>query len=318
MKKPMDRRDFMKYSAIAGAVAVASQQMLAQAGPAGAPPAGAAAGQADTPINVTKLYDNLYLLQGSGGNMALQTGPDGSLLIDSSFAPAVPRILEAIAKLDPQARAGGLLVNTHWHPDHTGGNAGLHEAGFTILAHKNTYERLSKPQTMRMFNSITPASPAAAWPAIGMDERLTLWRNGDTLQLEHYAPAHTDSDLSICFEKAGVFHTGDTFFNGTYPVIDEGSGGSIGGIIRASEKTLAAVSASTKIIPGHGPLAGKADLEKFRDMLVAVRDKVAALKASGLSEQEVLAKKPSAEFDPVYGGGFMKADVFLGVVYRTV
>jgi glyoxylase-like metal-dependent hydrolase (beta-lactamase superfamily II) len=315
----MNRRNFLGLSAAAGAAAMAPRWIQAQSAPAAKPAAGPNDAAATTPVKATKLYDNLYLLQGVGGNMALLTGPDGNLLIDASYAPAVPRIREAIAALAPQsAGAPGILVNTHWHQDHTGGNEGMHAAGFTIVAHRQTRARLSTPQILRAFHRTVPASPPGALPQIVMDDTLAIWRNGDALDLAHFPPAHTDSDIYINFQKADVLHVGDIWFNGMYPFIDEGTGGSIDGMIRAGEEALAVADTGTKIIPGHGPLGSKADLQKFHDMLTEVRDKVAALKDAGLSEEDAVAKKPTAELDAAWGKGFMNPDVFTGIVYRTL
>ena len=319
MLKGMNRRSFLELGAAAGAVVLAPRLLEAQAAAVPARAAQAHANAANTPVKATKLYDNIYLLQGQGGNMALQTGPEGSVLIDSSFAPAVPRILDAIAAAGNNIpSAPGILINTHWHSDHVGGNEGLHAAGFTIFAHRNTRERLSTAQTMKIFHSTTPATPAGAWPTVTFDRALDIWRNGDSLNLVHFDPAHTDTDIYIHFHKANVLHMGDTWFNGLYPFIDEGSGGSIGGMIHAAEKALAVADSNTKVIPGHGPLGTKADLQAFHDMLLAIRDKVAALKASGASEREAIAKKPTAAFDAVVGKGMLNGDVFTGVVYRTL
>ena len=234
--------------------------------------------------------------------------------------PALPRRFRGFSR--PSARlskdAPFALINTHWHGDHTGGNEGMHAAGFTIFAHQNTRERLSTPQTMKLFHSTTPAAPAGAWPTVTFEDALNVWRNGDALDLVHFAPAHTDTDIYIHFHKANVLHVGDIWFNGMYPFIDEGTGGSIGGMIRAAEKALAVADNDTKIIPGHGPLGTKADFQKYHDMLSAIRDKVAALKAAGASEAGGLAKKPTAEFDAAWAKGFMNADAFTGIVYRTL
>ncbi|MDE3186417.1 MAG: MBL fold metallo-hydrolase [Acidobacteriota bacterium] len=303
-------------SLAAGAAALAPRWMMAQAAQAADPVAQMRAAGASTPIKTTKLYDNLYLLQGAGGNMAAQTGPDGKLLIDSSFATAVPKIREALAALssDPAST----LINTHWHIDHTDGNEGMHTAGFTIYAHEKTRERLATPQTMKMMGFSLPAAPAGALPVLTFDQSMRLWHNGDSLALEHFSPAHTDTDIYIHFHKADVLHVGDIWFNGMYPFIDEGTGGTIGGMIKAGEKALAIAGPETKIIPGHGPLGTKAQLQQFHDMLSAVHEKVAALKASGASEQEVIAKKPSAAFDAAWGKGMMNGDAFTGIVYRTI
>ena len=248
--------------------------------------------------------------------MALQTGPEGNILIDSSFTTAVPKIREAIATISHDAP--GTLINTHWHYDHTDGNEGVHAAGYTILAHGKTRERLSTPQTIPFFHIVMPPSPAAALPSITFDDSMHMWHNGDSVDLVHFDPAHTDTDIYIHFQKANVLHVGDIFFNGIYPFIDEATGGVIGGMIHASEKALALSESDTKIIPGHGPLGTKADLEKYRDMLSTVRDKVAALKAAGASEAEAVAKKPTSEFDSFWGKGAFGGDVFTGLVYRTL
>jgi glyoxylase-like metal-dependent hydrolase (beta-lactamase superfamily II) len=319
MLDEMNRRNFLQLGLAAGAAAMLPRNTNAQAAPSAGQAAQPHADAATTPIKTTKLYDNIYLLQGQGGNMALQTGPEGNILIDASFAPAVPRILEAIAAASKDAPSESrILINTHWHGDHTGGNEGMHAAEYTIFAHQKTRERLSTPQTMKLFHTTMPAAPAGALPTVTFEDTLRLWRNGDSLDLVHFAPAHTDTDIYIYFHKANVLHVGDIWFNGIYPFIDEGTGGSIGGMIRAADKTLTVAGSDTKMIPGHGPLGSKADFQKYRDMLAAIRDKVAALKTSGASEEEAIAKKPTAEFDAALAKGFMNADTFAGIVYRTL
>jgi glyoxylase-like metal-dependent hydrolase (beta-lactamase superfamily II) len=316
MVKEMNRRSFLELGIAAGAAAMAPRWMNAQAASVPDRVAQARAGALNTPIKTTRLYDNVYLLQGAGGNMALQTGPQGNVLIDSSFATAGPRILEAIGAVSKDP--ADALINTHWHFDHTDGNEGMRAAGFTIFAHQMTRERLSTAQTVKMMHIDLPPAPAGALPAITFDQALHTWHNGDTLDLVHFDPAHTDTDIYIHFHKADVLHVGDIWFNGFYPFIDEGTGGSIGGMISAGAKALAVASASTRIIPGHGPLGTKAELAAFHDMLSGIRDKVAALKTAGASEQEAVAKKPTAEFDAVWQKGMLTPDQFAGLVYRTL
>ena len=316
MVDAMNRRSFLALGAAVGVAAAAPRWMLAQAAPASDMVANARAGALKTPIKTTKLYDNVYLLQGAGGNMALQTGPDGNILIDSSFATAVPKIREAIAAVGKDAPHA--LINTHWHFDHTDGNEGLHSAGFTVVAHEKTRERLSTPQTMKMFHTTLPAAPAGALPAVTFDQVIRVWQNGDSLDLVHFDPAHTDTDIYIHFHNADVLHLGDTWFNGFYPFIDEGTGGTIGGMITAGERALSVAGDKTKLIPGHGPLGTKSEFKAFNDMLSAVRDKVAALKKAGASEEEAVAKKPTAEFDAAWAKGMMSPEAFTGIVYRTL
>ena len=316
MFEGMNRRSFLQLGMAAGAAALAPRWMKAQAVPVPDMVIQARASALKTPIKTTKLYDNLYLLQGVGGNLALQTGAEGSILIDSSYATAVPHILEAIAAVSKDPAHA--LIDTHWHVDHTDGNEGLHAAGFNIVAHRKTRERLSTTQTIQAFHTTFPAAPKGALPVVTFDNSMQAWHNGDSLDLVHFDPAHTDTDIYIHFHNADVLHVGDIFFNGMYPFIDEGTGGKIDGMIHGAETGLAVAGSGTKIIPGHGPLGSKADLQKYRDMLSAIRDKVAALKSAGASEQEAIAKKPTAEFDAQWGKGFMNNDTFTGIVYRTL
>jgi glyoxylase-like metal-dependent hydrolase (beta-lactamase superfamily II) len=317
MFQSINRRDFLLLGAAAGAEAVAPRWMKAQAATLPDRVINGRAAALKAPITTTKLYDNVYLLMnGVGGNMALQTGPDGNILVDSSYSTAVPKIREAVAGVSKDAPDA--LINTHWHYDHTDGNEGLHAAGFTIFAHQKTRDRMSTDQPIPFFHLVMPPSPPSALPSITFDQSMQAWHNGDSLDLVHYDPAHTDTDIYIHFHNANVLHAGDTWFNGMYPFIDEATGGRIGGMIAAAEKSLAVADDNTKIIPGHGPLGSKADLKRSHDMLSAIRDKVAALKAAGASEQEAIAKKPTAEFDAAWAKGLITGDIFTGLVYRTI
>lgn len=314
----LNRRSFLHLGVAAGAASLAPRWVLSQAAQTTAPTdrlAQMRAAGASTPIKTTKLYDNIWLLRGAGGNMAVQTGKDGIILIDSSFATAVPRIKEAVASVS--SGAPHALINTHWHVDHVDGNEGMHAAGYVVVAHEKTKERMAKPAEMKLLHMSLPAYPAGALPTVTFADTMKHDHNGDTVERVHYDPAHTDTDIYIHFHNADVLHCGDIFFNTMYPFIDEGSGGSIGGTINAAEKSLGLAGDKTKIIPGHGPLGDKADLKAYIDMLSVVRDKVAALKKSGASEQEVIAKKPTAELDTQWAHGG-SPDMFVGIVYRTV
>ena len=303
-------------AATRAATLLAPHWMLGQATTPGDMVAQARQAAAKTPIKTTQLHDSVFLLQGAGGNMAAQFGDDGVNLVDSSFSTAAPAILQAINAIDKEQ--AGTLINTHWHFDHTDGNERLNQAGFNIVAHQKTRDRLSTPQTIKAFGLSLPAAPKTAWPVLTFDSSLHLWLNDDSIDIVHFDPAHTDTDVYIHFHNANVLHLGDTFFNGIYPFIDESSGGSIGGMIAANEKALAIAGSTTKIIPGHGPLGTKADLQSFHDMLSGLRDKVAALKKAGSAEQEVIASKPTAQWDAVWGKGTMSADLLVGIAYRTI
>ena len=269
---------------------------------------------ATAPITVQKLRRDISVLLGAGGNIAVLTGPDGKLLIDAEIVTAESNVANAIAGInaDPIKQ----LINTHWHFDHTGGNDWVHRAGATILAQENTRKHLLVATRVEGWKHTFPAAPAGAIPTTVFAEEHTVHANNTTLELKHYLPAHTDSDISVHFVEADVFHTGDTFWNRNYPFIDYSTGGSIDGTIRAAEANVAKVTDKMIVIPGHGAVGGKADLILFRDTMVEIREKVAALKKQGLSLAEVIAAKPSARTDAEWGNGFMTPAMYLEWVYQ--
>jgi len=267
-------------------------------------------------IQTQKLAGNVFMLMGDGGNIGLSTGADGSVLIDTEYAPLNAKILAAVRG------AGGsdvkYVINTHWHGDHTGGNEPLGKAGALIIAHDNVLARLSTEQFMAAFNQKVPAAPAAARPAVTFPTRATFYLNGDVVQIVHIANAHTDGDSIVHFKNANVIHTGDTYMKDVYPFIDVGSKGSIDGFITAADAVLSRADANTKIIPGHGALANRADMQRFHDMLVAARGKIQALIDQGMSEDQVVAAKPTAEFDDPWGKGFMTPEQFTRFSYQSL
>jgi glyoxylase-like metal-dependent hydrolase (beta-lactamase superfamily II) len=276
---------------------------------------GRAAG-AKAKIVTQPLRGNVSALIGAGGNIAVLPGKDGKLLIDAGYSTSQPQITAALGALsgDPIRH----LINTHWHFDHTDGNEWVHAAGATILAQVNTKTRLSTTQTIAAFDATFPPSPAGAIPSETFTDKKTLHLNGATLLLQYYGPAHTDTDISIHIPDADLIHVGDTWFNGFYPFIDTSTGGSIDGMIQATEKNLAATGPKTIIIPGHGPVGDKAQLTQYRDVLVFARDKVATLKKQGKTLPEIIAARPTALYDEQWGGGAKGAATFLGYVYQGV
>ena len=266
-------------------------------------------------ITAQLLRGNVSVLMGSGGNIAVLSGLDGKLLIDAGMPASRSRITEALERIssDPITH----LVNTHWHFDHTDGNEWLHSAGATILAHENTRKHLSTTTRVEDWDYTFPPSPPGALPAEVFQTERTLQLNGATIVLRHYGPAHTDSDISAHFAEADVLHVGDTWWNGVYPFVDYSTGGSIDGTIRAAEVNLAKVSATTLIIPGHGPVGNKSQLIEFRDMLTAIRARVAALKKQGQSLGEVIASKPTSTYDAKWGS-LVPPNLFAKLVYVGV
>jgi cyclase len=267
----------------------------------------------DVPVRTERVADGVYMLVGNGGNIGVSVGEDGVVLIDDQFAPMVPKIEAAVRALSE--RPIRFVINTHWHGDHTGGNEALGKAGAVIVAHGNVRERMSVEQFNAFTGSPTPASPREALPVVTFEHGVTLHVNGDDLEVIHLPRAHTDGDAVIRWRRANVVHMGDLFFNGTYPFIDVASGGSVNGLVEALDFVLGSVDGAVRIIPGHGPLAGRAELQAYRDMLAAVRDRIAAQIAAGRSQDEVIAARPTADFDAAWGGGFFKPDEWVARLY---
>jgi glyoxylase-like metal-dependent hydrolase (beta-lactamase superfamily II) len=307
----LSRRHFLATGAAATAACLIPRNLLAQ--PASDFLAKSRAANANAKITATPLRRNVTALLGAGGNIAVLTAKEGKLLVDSGYASCQPQLTEALAAINAQPIQ--ILINTHWHLDHVDGNEWMHSAGATIWAHENTRARMSTTQRIAAFDATISPSPNGALPTILVNAYRKLSDSISTIMLTHYEPAHTDTDISVHFTEADIFHTGDTWFNGFYPFIDYSSGGSINGMIAAAGKNLATVTDSTIIIPGHGPIGNKAQLTEFRDMLVGARDNVAKLKKEGKSLQETIAAKPTAAYDEKWG---KKPEAFIGYVYQGV
>jgi glyoxylase-like metal-dependent hydrolase (beta-lactamase superfamily II) len=307
----ISRRRFLAISAAATAAPLVPRSLLAQQPQDFLTKARAA--NADNKITATPLRRNVTFLGGAGGNIAVLAAKEGKLLVDSGYASCQPQLTAALAAIN--AEPISVLINTHWHFDHTDGNDWMHSAGATIWAHENTRYRMSSAQNIVAYNAIIPPAPTGALPTILLNTYRHLSDGTSSLKLTHYEPAHTDTDLSVHFTEADILHCGDTFWNGFYPFIDYSSGGNINGMITATEQNLATATADTIIIPGHGPIGNKAQLTEFRDMLVGARDNVAKLKKEGKSLEETVAAKPTAAFDEKWG---KKPAAFIGYVYQGV
>jgi glyoxylase-like metal-dependent hydrolase (beta-lactamase superfamily II) len=279
---------------------------------------GAAAQQQDfskVEVRVERIAPGVAVLFGAGGNIGLSYGEDGNVIVDDQFAPLTPKIEAAIRTLDPDPVR--FVINTHWHFDHTGGNENFGGRGAVILAHDNVRARMSTDQFIASIKQKVPASPKAALPVVTFADGVTLHQNGDTLHIVHVANAHTDGDSFVHWQKADVLHMGDTFFHRvSFPFVDMSSGGSIDGVIAAANRALQLAGPATKIIPGHGPVATRADLVAYRDMLVDIRGKVAA----GIKAKRTLAQIKASAPAARYGmpDGFIKPDQFVEAVYNSL
>ncbi len=309
----LSRRHFISASLGAGAVFLAPDRLFAEE--TGIVPTMIhAASQAK--IEVISLRRNISVLEGSGGNIAVLTGQDGKLLIDAGFTVSRARITPALDSLsaDPITR----LINTHWHVDHTDGNAWVHAAGAAITAHENTKKHLSTTTRVEGWSYTFPPAPPEALPTTTFHDAHRLRHNDTGIALKYYGPAHTDGDISVVFEEADVIHVGDTWWNGFYPFIDYSTGGSIDAMIRATKRNLSVVTDKIIIIPGHGPVGNKAGLAEYFDMLVAIRSNVSKLKKEGKSLAETIDAKPTAAYDAKWGRFLMTPAIFTELVYSGV
>jgi glyoxylase-like metal-dependent hydrolase (beta-lactamase superfamily II) len=284
-----------------------ASQALAQQAPAVVMPV-----PQDVKIEAVNLAPGIYMLTGRGGNIGLTVGVDGAAIIDDQFADMAPKIRAAVAMLSDQPVH--FVINTHMHPDHTGGNDAFGKTGAVIIAQENVRKRLSTAVVDSLKNTTIPPRAREALPVITFADTATLHFNDDDLEFTHLPNAHTETDIVVRFRKANVVHMGDTFTGG-FPFIDAGNGGTLDGLILAQEQVLPTVDDNTKIIRGHGPLGNKAELQAYHDMLVVVRDRVAKLVKAGKSQDEVVAARPTKDFEEKYGGANFNAAQWIGRTY---
>ena len=274
------------------------------------------ADQPAVPIDSIVLEDNLVMMTGRGGNVAVSHGVDGVIVVDDQYASQSGVLRAAIAALS--ATPLRFVINTHWHADHTGSNASLSAGGGTIIAHENVRTRLRSDQVIEFFASDRPAAPREAWPVLTFATDLKIHFNNERIEIVHPGNAHTDGDAVIFFEHANVVHTGDIFFNGMYPFIDAGTGGSVSGMLAAVDYVLARINSDTRIIPGHGVLADRDDLVEYRLMLNTVYNLVATAMISGQGVEQVVAAKPTQLFDAKWGDGFLEPDTFVRMIFDSI
>jgi glyoxylase-like metal-dependent hydrolase (beta-lactamase superfamily II) len=264
-------------------------------------------------VTTTKLRGNVAVLEGSGGNIGVLSGPDGQFMVDAGIAVSKDKIKAALAALGKGPVK--YVVNTHWHWDHSDGNPWLQSEGAQIVATPATRKHVSQVSRVDDWDYTFQPLPEAARPKPVVTHKMTYTMDGETIEVVPISPAHTDGDLYVLFKKANVIFLGDTFWNGVNPFIDNEYGGSIDGTIRAVNDALKIVDDTMIVVPGHGPVGKRADLVAFRDMLVAVRNNVAELKASGKTLEQVQAAKPTAAFDEKWGKFVIDPDFFTQIVY---
>ena len=294
---------------LAFALAIVSLGAQGRAAQAPAQPAAAAPDFSKVEIKTTKIGPNFYVLEGQGGAIGVLTGPDGILMVDSQFAPLTEKIVAAIRQIsDSRIR---FVINTHVHGDHTGGNENLAKMGVTVVARDELRARLAAPAT-------GPKPPPAALPLITFRGPVTIHMNGEDVQLIPVPVAHTDGDTMVRFPGVDVIMTGDFYRSVGYPNIDRANGGTLNGLIAGLNAVIDAAGPATKIIPGHGAIVDKTGVAAHRDMVIAVRDRVAPLVRQGKTQEEVVAAKPTSEYDARVPQAAQTSDRFVGQLYAEI
>lgn len=263
-----------------------------------------------------QLSDTIYMLKGRGGNVGISSGKDGLYIIDDQVKPVTAGLLKAIRKVSD--RPIKFVINTHYHADHTGGNEAIGGAGAVIIAHDNLRERMTTEQVSIFRNTTTPPYPKDALPVVTFNDRLTLHFNGESATAYYVASGHTDGDAIIHFPVSNVIHMGDMFFNGLYPYVDLDAGGSMQGIIEAADLALSLSDESTRIIPGHGPLAMAEDLKSYRDYLIQASTNVQLLIDEGKDLEQIIAAKPTSEWDETLGKVWITPPQFVTFIYNSL
>jgi glyoxylase-like metal-dependent hydrolase (beta-lactamase superfamily II) len=269
-----------------------------------------------SPLKTISLGNGLFLFSGDGGNVTAIVDDGSTLLIDSGMDSRAVELNDAVFKatMRPITR----LVNTHWHFDHTGGNVFFGSSGVTIIAQENVKKQLSSVQDVPFIGLRDGHYPEQALPTVTYSSTMALRQGSQQVTLANYGPAHTDGDTIIYIAPANVAVVGDIFSNPFYPIIDLTSGGSIDGMIVSVDRILVQTDERTKIVPGHGPVATRADLLSYRDMLVQVRQRIQQLIAARKTMDEIVAVAPTKDFDAKWGGGYLTPDVFTKIVFSSL
>jgi glyoxylase-like metal-dependent hydrolase (beta-lactamase superfamily II) len=267
-------------------------------------------------ITPVKISDSFYALEGAGGRMGVLTGPDGIFVVDSSFAPMTEKVVAAIRKISNAPLR--FLVNTHVHGDHSGGNENLAKLGVTLLSRPMLRARLIKPSPPPGGGPTPAPAPAGALPTITYDARAVVHLNGEAIELVPLVAAHTDGDTGVRFPRADVVMTGDVYRSAGYPAVDLAAGGTIKGMIDSLNALIELSGPATKVLPGHGPIVDRAALVAHRDMAVVVRDRVAKMVQAGQTEAQIVASKPTKDFDDKYGNAIPNGDRFVAALYTEL
>ena len=269
----------------------------------------------DVQIRAEQVAEQIYVLFGAGGNIGLAIGDDTAYLIDDQYAPLSEKITAAVREITDKPIT--FLVNTHWHGDHTGGNANFGTSGTILIAHEAVRKRLGAPSERN--GQVREASPEVALPQITFSDTLTLHLDSQrSMHVMHVNNSHTDGDSYIYFPEDNVLHMGDNFSNGGYPFIDLNSGGDIDGFVKNLNMVLFMVDEETRIIPGHGPVADRKTLRAYRDMVETLRNRVKGAIDAGSTLDETLQQGLSKEWDAQFGTGFISGERIITAIYQSL
>jgi glyoxylase-like metal-dependent hydrolase (beta-lactamase superfamily II) len=270
-----------------------------------------------TPVEDRDLGHGIHMLESFGGNIGVLAGEQGVLLIDAEWPQLHDKVLAAVSKISTQPVR--YLVNTHWHWDHVGGDGLFGKAGVVIFSSAQTREYIEKAQASKASPPGSPYAPdPAAIPVVTVNNGVQFHLSGQTVEIIHVPPAHTNGDLIVRFVEADVIQTGDTFFHGFYPDIDQPHGGTIDGMIALYDTLYKMSGPNTRIIPGHGPVANREDVREYQGMLREVRTRVAKAVAAGMTEEQLVASHPLDDLDKKWGGNLIKQPYLLGIVYEEL
>jgi glyoxylase-like metal-dependent hydrolase (beta-lactamase superfamily II) len=268
-------------------------------------------------INITKLTDNIYVIQGSTVNVIVSIGNDGVILVDDQYAPVTEKIKSVIANLT--GKPIKFVINTHWHPDHTGGNENLGEAGAIIISHENVRKRLSSDQFFEFINMTIPALSEKGLPIITFSESMTFYQNDEEIKITHLDNGHTDGDSAVYFRKNNVIHVSDDFSDRSYPLMDLSSGGSIDGLISSLKKILLMINKDTKVVAGHSEISNQTKVKDYLYMLIDVRDNINNMIKEGKSLDEIIQTKPTSKYDTIYyDHSFIKPKDLVTNIYMSL
>jgi cyclase len=268
-------------------------------------------------INSTNLINNMYIIHGSGGNVILFTGNDGAIIVDDQYAPVTKKLKSLIANLTDKPIK--FVINTHWHPDHVGGNEKLGETGAIIISHDNVRKRLNTVQFLEFINQTIPPLSKNGLPIITFSENITLHQNNDEIQIFHLNEGHTDGDSAVFFVKNNVIHVGDDFSDRSYPFMDLSSGGSVDGLISSLQTILLKINKDTIVVGGHSGVSNQTKVREYLNMLIDVRNVISNMIKDGKTLNEIIQSKPTSRYDNIYHDySFIKPKDFVTNVYMSL